>query len=129
MTAPDSLPSWECCMVPLLRVLSDGRQRTRREAFAEVADLMRLSDEQRSELFTSGQSKRTPGWAGRSRPSREPARSRGRAEGATSLPTLAGRCSSPIHKGSPKSTSRRSPHTGLMFPFATPYKLGRRHRC
>lgn len=52
-------------MAPLLRVLSDGGLQTRREAFTEVADLMQLSDEQRSEALTSGQSKadNRVGWA------------------------------------------------------------------
>ncbi len=52
-------------MVPLLRVLSDAKERTRREVYSDVADHMQLSDEQRSEPLTSGQSKadNRVGWA------------------------------------------------------------------
>lgn len=52
-------------MVPVLEVLSDGQQRTRREMFAAVGDRMGLSDEQRSELLGSGQRKadNRMGWA------------------------------------------------------------------
>jgi restriction system protein len=65
MTTVPSLPTWEGFMLPVLEVLSDGQQRTRREMFAAVGDRMGLSDEQRAELLNSGQRKadNRMGWA------------------------------------------------------------------
>lgn len=65
MTAPVEMPTWEGFMVPVLRVLSDGRIRTRREMYANVADHMNLSEAQRAETLNSGQRKASNrvGWA------------------------------------------------------------------
>lgn len=70
MTQPDSagpsaLPTWEEFMVPILRVLGDGEQRQLRIVFADVKDHLALTDEQRAETVSSGQSKAENriGWA------------------------------------------------------------------
>jgi restriction system protein len=64
MTA-NSMPTWEGFLLPVLDVLSDGRQRTRREMFVAVADRIGLPEEQRSELLNSGQRRadNRMGWA------------------------------------------------------------------
>lgn len=65
MTAASGMPTWEGFLLPVLEVLSDGRQRTRREMFAAVADRIGLSEEQRAELLNSGQRRadNRMGWA------------------------------------------------------------------
>jgi restriction system protein len=65
MTAPTDMPTWEGFLVPVLRLLSDGQVRTRRQVYAEVADQMRLSEAQRGETLKSGQGKadNRAGWA------------------------------------------------------------------
>lgn len=52
-------------MHPVLRVLSDGRTRTRRDLIAEVLDKEKISNAQRAVLLTSGQSsvENRIGWA------------------------------------------------------------------
>ncbi|TYC97974.1 restriction endonuclease [Arthrobacter echini] len=52
-------------MHPVLRVLSDGRTRTRRDLIAEVLDEEKISDAQRAVLLASGQSsaENRIGWA------------------------------------------------------------------
>jgi len=45
VSAPDTLPSWEGLMMLRLRLLSDGKERTRREVYSDVVDHMQLSDE------------------------------------------------------------------------------------
>lgn len=52
-------------MVLLLRVLSDSKQRTRREWYSDAADHMNLSAEQRLGALTSGQTRadNRVGWA------------------------------------------------------------------
>ena len=57
MTAPSAMPTWEEFMVPVLQVLSDGRVRTRREMYTDVADHLGLSESQRAETLSSGQRK------------------------------------------------------------------------
>lgn len=49
------LPKWDRFMVPILKVLSDGEVRGRRELYNLVANETRLSDEQRAEVLESGQ--------------------------------------------------------------------------
>ncbi|WP_188043152.1 restriction endonuclease [Changpingibacter yushuensis] len=48
------LPPWEGFMIPTLKVLNDGQVRHRREFQPLVADLMRLSEEQKGEKLPSG---------------------------------------------------------------------------
>ena len=59
------LPTWEAFLAPVLEVASDGRVRTRREMHSDVADHMRLTQEQRAETLKSGQGKadNRVGWA------------------------------------------------------------------
>lgn len=59
------LPTWEGFLAPVLQVASDGRVRTRREMYADVADHMRLTEAQRAETLKSGQGKADNriGWA------------------------------------------------------------------
>jgi restriction system protein len=59
------LPSWEGFMVPLLQVLADGKQRTRRETCAAAAAMMHLAPDQLSQVLKSGQSTadNRAGWA------------------------------------------------------------------
>lgn len=60
-----SMPTWQQFMAPVLRVLLDGRPIRRRELYELVADEARISEEQRSELLSSGQVKfeNRIGWA------------------------------------------------------------------
>lgn len=60
-----SLPTWEGFIVPVLTVLSDGAVRSLRVLRKDVADLVSLTDEQRAELMSSGQSRADNriGWA------------------------------------------------------------------
>ena len=55
MTAPVELPTWEGFLVPILQVASDGRVRTRREMYADVANHMHLTQAQRDKTLKSGQ--------------------------------------------------------------------------
>jgi len=50
----DEMPNWEGFMIPTLRVLSDGVVRHWREFQPLVADLVKLTDEQKTELLPSG---------------------------------------------------------------------------
>ncbi|AQP45232.1 restriction endonuclease [Tessaracoccus flavus] len=60
-----SMPTWQQFMAPVLRVLLDGRPIRRRELYELVADAVRISEEQRAELLSSGQVKfeNRIGWA------------------------------------------------------------------
>ena len=60
-----SMPTWQQFMAPVLRVLLDGRPIRRRELYELVADAVRISEEQRGELLSSGQVKfeNRIGWA------------------------------------------------------------------
>jgi restriction system protein len=57
MAAPghEALPTWQQFMVPVLRVLSDGEVRSRRELYDLVARETHLTDEQRAEVLDSGE--------------------------------------------------------------------------
>ncbi|WP_218121539.1 restriction endonuclease [Tessaracoccus flavus] len=59
------MPTWQQFMAPVLRVLLDGRPIRRRELYELVADAVRISEEQRAELLSSGQVKfeNRIGWA------------------------------------------------------------------
>ena len=68
MTLPqssDGIPPWQDFMIPVLKVLSDGVARKRRELISAVLDEVGMSDEQRGILLNSGQSKveNRVGWA------------------------------------------------------------------
>lgn len=65
MTVPAEIPTWEGFLTPVLQVLSDGRTRTRREMYDDVAEHIGLSDAQRAETLNSGQRKASNrvGWA------------------------------------------------------------------
>ncbi len=60
-----AVPSWDQFMAPVLRVLLDGQVRQRRNLNALVADALSLTEEQRTELLSSGQVKyaNRVGWA------------------------------------------------------------------
>lgn len=53
MTA--AMPTWDQFMVPILKVMSDGKIRSRRELYDLVARDTRLTDEQRAEVLDSGE--------------------------------------------------------------------------
>lgn len=59
------MPTWEEFLAPVLQILSDGQQRATREMFAQVADRVALSDEQRAERLNSTQPRfeNRIGWA------------------------------------------------------------------
>ena len=59
------IPTWTGFLVPLLAVLSDGNVWRRRDLYAAVADHMELTEEQRAESVSSGQSRVVSriGWA------------------------------------------------------------------
>ena len=65
MTVPDTMPTWEGFLSPVLHVLSDEQQRGRREMGHLVAEQVGLTDEQLSEVLASGQTKANNriGWA------------------------------------------------------------------
>lgn len=50
-----SIPTYEQLMLPVLKCLSEGTSRPRREIAALVADAVNLSDEDRTQLLPSGQ--------------------------------------------------------------------------
>ena len=60
-----SVPVWHEFMTPVLRVLSDGQVRSRRQLFEDVASSEGLTDEQRAESINSGGPKfeNRIGWA------------------------------------------------------------------
>ena len=49
------MPTWDQFMVPILKALSDGKIRSRRELYDLVARDTRLTDEQRSQVLDSGE--------------------------------------------------------------------------
>ena len=49
------MPTWEQFLVPVLKVLNDGRERSRREMNTEVADAVGLTKLDRAEALNSGQ--------------------------------------------------------------------------
>lgn len=51
------MPSWDQCMVPVLRALANQESRQRREVFEFAADELGLTPEQRLEAGTSSQAK------------------------------------------------------------------------
>jgi restriction system protein len=61
----EPIPKWHEFMHAVLRVLSDGRTRTRRELIAEVLDEESITEAQRAVLLASGQSsaENRIGWA------------------------------------------------------------------
>lgn len=50
-----SMPTWEAFMIPTLRVMSDGVERTRQDIYPLVAKDMGLTDEQTQLVLNSGQ--------------------------------------------------------------------------
>lgn len=60
-----TLPAWDDFTLPVLQVLSDGRERSARELRAETAARVHLSEEQLAETLPSGQGKADNriGWA------------------------------------------------------------------
>jgi restriction system protein len=52
-----AMPTYEDVMLPLLEVLSDGREWEMKDVVAAVADRLNLSDEDRAERITSGHPK------------------------------------------------------------------------
>ncbi len=59
------IPTWDAFMAPVLRVMTDGAVRKRRELYTMVADAELLGDEDRAETLQSGQLKfeNRIGWA------------------------------------------------------------------
>jgi restriction system protein len=49
-----AIPDYQTIMLPLLRLLSDGKERSLREARDALADYFELSDEERQQLLQSG---------------------------------------------------------------------------
>lgn len=62
---PLSTPTWDRYMIPVLKVLSDGQVRTRRQLYDDVAIAAGLTDDQKAEVLDSGQLKyeNRIGWA------------------------------------------------------------------
>jgi restriction system protein len=50
-----SIPTYEDCMLPFLKAIADGKQRSLRDVIESIADALALSAEQRVETLTSGQ--------------------------------------------------------------------------
>ncbi|WP_461163113.1 winged helix-turn-helix domain-containing protein [Arthrobacter sp. R4-81] len=61
----EPIPKWHEFMVPVLRVLSDGKPRGRRDLLAAVLDEAGMTESQRAVMLSSGQSKAENriGWA------------------------------------------------------------------
>jgi restriction system protein len=51
------IPDFQTLMLPLLEVLSDGRERLMREVTAQLADLYKLTEEERQQKMPSGENK------------------------------------------------------------------------
>jgi restriction system protein len=49
-----AVPDFQACMLPLLRFLADGKNRTKREAVEYISRVFSLSDEDRAALIPSG---------------------------------------------------------------------------
>lgn len=49
-----AIPDYQTLMLPLLQLLSDGKEHLLREAVQELADKFKLTDEERSQLLPSG---------------------------------------------------------------------------
>jgi restriction system protein len=64
-TVVEPIPKWHEFMVPVLRVLADGKPRVRRDLLAAVLDKAGMTDAQRAVVLSSGQSKAENriGWA------------------------------------------------------------------
>ncbi|HPU14422.1 MAG TPA: restriction endonuclease [Aeromicrobium sp.] len=60
-----SLPTWDQFMIPVLKVLADGKVRSRRQLFDEVAAREQLTAERKAVVLDSGQTKfeNRIGWA------------------------------------------------------------------
>lgn len=61
-----AIPDFQTCMLPFLRFLSDGKERSLRDAEGSLAEHFKLSDVERAELLPSGQQgifKNRIGWA------------------------------------------------------------------
>ncbi|MFP3462754.1 restriction endonuclease [Arthrobacter globiformis] len=61
----EPIPKWHEFMVPVLRVLSDGKPRTRRDSLTATLDEAGMTEEQRAVMLSSGQPKAENriGWA------------------------------------------------------------------
>lgn len=59
------MPTWEGFVVPVLRILSDGRSRSRRDLIGATSESLHLSGDERLETLTSGQLRfeNRAGWA------------------------------------------------------------------
>src|SRR5262249_22334993 len=49
------IPTYQECMLPFLKILADGEHHAIREVIDRIADQHKLTDEERSELLSSGQ--------------------------------------------------------------------------
>src|SRR6516162_1766157 len=52
-----AIPDFQSVMLPLLKILGDGQERAMREVTNLLADLFRLTDDEREEMLPSGQQK------------------------------------------------------------------------
>ena len=48
------IPDYQSIMLPLLQFASDGREHSKEEAVNAVADVFKLSDQERNQLYPSG---------------------------------------------------------------------------
>ena len=103
------MPSWDQCMVPVLRVLGDGVSRQRRELFELAADDVNLTADQRLEIGTAGEPKyqNRVGWALSYRD--RVGQSSVRPEVSTGSPSWARSWRRGSRRGSPSASCARSP--------------------
>jgi len=50
-----AIPDYQTCMLPLLRLASDGAEHTLKDAVPALADIFQLTDAERTEFLPSGQ--------------------------------------------------------------------------
>lgn len=64
-TAVSTIPAWHSFMTPLLQVLSNGAAWTKKDMEQEILDLVGISEEQRAEVYPSGNRRAVNriGWA------------------------------------------------------------------
>ena len=63
-----AIPDFQSVMLPLVKVLGDGQERTMREVTDLLAESFHLTDQERSNFFPAGsRAFSTTEWAGQSR--------------------------------------------------------------
>ena len=63
-----AIPDFQSVMLPLVKILGDGQERTMREVTDLLAESFHLTEQEREELFPAGsRASSATGWRGQSR--------------------------------------------------------------